>query len=81
MTSVIFCCVMKRLIFLITQERTMNLENYLEELRRKHFQLDEKINFEQKQPQFAELEIKLFKKQKLCIKDQIKKITSRIVYN
>ena len=56
----------------------MNIENYLEELRRKHFQLDEKINFEQKQPQFAELEIKLFKKQKLCIKDQIKKIASRI---
>ena len=59
----------------------MNIENYLEELRRKHFQLDEKINFEQKQPHFAELEIKLFKKQKLCIKDQIKKIASRIVYN
>ena len=48
---------------------------------RKHFQLDEKINFEQKQPQFSELEIKLFKKQKLCIKDRIKKIASRIVYN
>ena len=72
---------MQGLIYVITQEHTMNLENYLEELRRKHFQLDEKINFEQKQPQFAELEIKLFKKQKLYIKDQIKKIALRVLYN
>ena len=59
----------------------MNLENYLEELRRKHFQLDEKINFKQKQPQFSEFEIKMFKKKKLHIKDQIKKIALQVVYN
>ena len=59
----------------------MNLESHLEELRRKHFQLDEKINFEQKQIQFSELEIKMFKKKKLYIKDQIKKIALRVVYN
>ena len=59
----------------------MNLENYLEELRRKHFELDEKISFEQKQPQFAELKVKMFKKKKLYIKDKIKKIIQRVIYN
>ena len=59
----------------------MNLENYLEELRRKHFELDEKISLEQKQPQFSELKVKMLKKKKLYIKDKIKKIIQRVIYN
>ncbi len=59
----------------------MNLEKHLEELRRKHFELEEKIIFEQKGLGFSELEIKMFKKKKLHIKDRIKKIVQRIIYN
>ena len=59
----------------------MNLDKHLEELRRKHFELEEKIVFEQKQPGYSELEIKMFKKKKLCIKDKIKKIVKKVVYN
>ena len=59
----------------------MNLEKHLAALRRKHIQLEEKIIFEQRQPGFSELEIKSFKKKKLHIKDQIKKIAERVVYN
>lgn len=59
----------------------MNLDKHLEELRRKHFELEEKISFEQKQPRYSELEIKMFKKKKLHIKDKIKKIVQKSVYN
>lgn len=59
----------------------MNLEKHLEELRRKHFELETKINLEQKQPWSSELEIKMFKKKKLHIKDQIKKIVRKVIYN
>ena len=59
----------------------MNLEKHLEELRRKHFELEEKISFEQKQPGFSELEIKMFKKKKLYIKNKKKKIVHGAVYN
>jgi hypothetical protein len=59
----------------------MNLEKHLEELRRKHFELGEKISFEQKGLVLSELEIKMFKKKKLYIKDRIKKIAQRIIYN
>ena len=59
----------------------MNLEKHLEELRRKHFELEEKISFEQKQPGHSELEIKVFKKKKLYIKDKIKRIVQTVIYN
>ena len=59
----------------------MNLDKHLEELRRKHFELEEKISFEQKQLGYSELEIKMFKKKKLHIKDKIKKIVQKSVYN
>ena len=59
----------------------MNLEKHLEELRRKHFELEEKISFEQKQPGYAELKIKMFKKKKLYIKDKIEKIVQKVTYN
>ena len=55
----------------------MNLEKHLAELRRKHFELEEKISVEQKRPGISELEIKTFKKKKLHIKDKIWKVAKR----
>ena len=52
----------------------MNLEHHLVELRRKHFELEETINIQQKKPGFSELEIKRLKKKKLYIKDRISKV-------
>ena len=40
----------------------MDLEQHLVELRRKHFELEETINTQQKRPSFSELEIKRLKK-------------------
>ena len=45
-----------------TVEYYMNLERHLVELRRKHFELEETINTEQKRPGSSELEIKALKK-------------------
>jgi hypothetical protein len=56
-------------------------EKHLEQLKRKHFELEEKINFEQKKLSYSESEIKMFKKKKLHIKDKIKKVAERVVYN
>ena len=58
-----------------TVEYYMNLERHLVELRRKHFELEETINTEQKRPGSSELEIKALKKRKLYIKDRISKVT------
>ena len=52
----------------------MNLEQHLVVLRRKHFELEETINIQQKQPSFSEIEIKKLKKNKLYIKDRISKV-------
>ena len=52
----------------------MNLEQHLVVLRRKHFELEETINIQQKQPSFSEIEIKKLKKKKLYIKDRISKV-------
>ena len=59
----------------------MNLEKHLEELKRKHFELEEKITIEQKRLSFSEIDLKVFKKKKLYIKDRIKKIALSFVYN
>ena len=52
----------------------MNLEKHLVELRRKHFELEETINTEQKRLGFSEFEIKKLKKKKLFIKDRINRV-------
>lgn len=59
----------------------MNLEKHLEELRRKHFELEETISSKQKWPSFSELEIKRLKKKKLRIKDRITKVAQNSMYN
>ena len=56
----------------------MDLERHLEELKRKHFELDEIIYKEQKQPAFSGMEIRKLKKKKLYIKDRIEKVLQRI---
>ena len=52
----------------------MNLEKHLVELRRKHFELEETINTEQKRLGSSEFEIKKLKKKKLFIKDRISRV-------
>ena len=52
----------------------MNLERHLVELRRKHVELEEIINTEQKRPGVSDLEIKRLKKEKLYLKDRISKV-------
>ena len=52
----------------------MNLEKHLVELRRKHFELEETINTEQKKLGSSEFEIKRLKKKKLYLKDRISKV-------
>ncbi len=52
----------------------MNLERHLVELRRKHIELEEIINTEQKRPGVSDLEIKRLKKEKLYLKDRISKV-------
>ena len=59
----------------------MDLEQHLVELRRKHFELEETINTQQKRPGFSELEIKRLKKKKLYIKDRISKVLQETIYN
>ncbi len=58
----------------------MNLEQHLVELRRKHFELEEIINIEQKRPGYSEFEIKKLKKKKLYIKDRITRVVQETVY-
>ena len=59
----------------------MNLERHLVELKRKHFELEETINSEQKNPGFSDLKIKRLKKEKLQLKDRICKVEQIVVYN
>jgi hypothetical protein len=56
----------------------MNLEKHLEELRRKHYELEETISYEQRQAGSPELEIKKLKKKKLHIKDRIREVLLRV---
>ena len=56
----------------------MNLEKHLEELRRKHYELEETISYEQRQVGAPELEIKKLKKKKLHIKDRIREVLLRV---
>ena len=59
----------------------MNLERHLVELKRKHFELEETINLEQKNPSFSDFKIKKLKKEKLQLKDRISKVEKKVVYN
>ena len=58
----------------------MNIDKHLEELRRKHIKLQEMIDNEQKQPSVSQLKLTSLKKQKLKLKDLIKKFSHGLAY-
>ncbi len=55
----------------------MSLTSHLAELRRKHGQLSEKIEFEQRSPSADDLSITEMKKEKLQLKQEIERIAAR----
>ena len=59
----------------------MNIDKHLEELRRKHVELQEMIDFEQKRPSVSQLRLTALKKQKLNLKDRIEKFRQALCYN
>ena len=59
----------------------MNIEKHIEELRRKHIELEEIIEFEQKRPSVSHIRITNLKKQKLKLKDRIEKFSNSSTYN
>ena len=56
----------------------MNLEGHIEELKKKHEMLQEKIEVEQKAPGSDDIVIAQMKKEKLRIKDEIERISSQL---
>jgi len=56
----------------------MSLDSHLSELRRKHETLSSRIEQEQRQPASDELTIASMKKEKLRIKEEIARISSRL---
>ena len=74
-TNTIFCYVLGLLDVFNFREQFMNIEKHLEELRRKHFELKEMIDFEQKRPSVSYIKLTSLKKQKLKLKDRIEKFS------
>ena len=58
----------------------MNQETHLAELKRKHFELDETIDIEQKRPASCAIEISKLKKMKLSLKQKIETISKQESY-
>lgn len=54
----------------------MNVENRLDILKHRHEKLDDEINIEKKRPLPDDIHIHYLKKQKLFLKDRIKKLSS-----
>tara|TARA_Y100001934_G_C12056631_1_gene633303 strand:- start:54 stop:299 length:246 start_codon:yes stop_codon:yes gene_type:complete len=80
-TKGIFCYVLKLLELVNLIGACMNIDKHLEELRRKHFELQEMIDYEQKQPAVSQIKLTTLKKQKLKLKDRIEKYTQALIYN
>ncbi len=53
----------------------MSLSSHLEELKRKHQDLSNKVEEEQRAPGSSDLEIANLKKQKLRLKEEIERLT------
>jgi len=60
------------------EEREMNLGSHLNELRKKHETLSQKIEMEQKSPGVDDLVIAGLKKEKLLLKEEIERVAARI---
>jgi len=80
-TNTYFCYVLALLDVFNFREKFMNIEKHLEQLRRKHFELQEMIDLEQKRPSVSHIRLTNLKKQKLKLKDRIEKFVQVITYN
>ena len=56
----------------------MNLEGHIEELRKKHEMLEDKIEVEQRSPGSDDMSITQLKKEKLRIKDEIERYQAQL---
>ncbi len=54
----------------------MSLSSHLEELRRKHKTLSERVEQEMRSPAFDDLHVAELKKQKLRLKEQIERLSA-----
>jgi hypothetical protein len=62
----------------LDQEDCMSLHSHLEELRKKHAAIDERIEDEQRHPGADDLNIKQLKVQKLHLKEEISRLSGQI---
>ena len=53
----------------------MNLSSHIEELKKKHRALSERVEMAQRSPGISDLEIAELKKQKLRLKEEIERLT------